>query len=104
MHAANTAVQYPPFDVSHVSLTPSSTLCPSFELSLVNNDGSPLNHEIFSFTGNALTIDTQNTDYSGIYKIKMIAQHSHTYSQTGELTFIVVLVYYCETSTVSNPG
>ena len=66
----------------------------------------PLTESFFAFDEdtNVFSIDTKDTGLSGLYKKKVIARFEHTYPQVTEFEFDVALIFYCEFSTVSNPG
>ena len=106
VYEANSVGQFT-LNPSNVELTPdNSDLCPAIQLDVVYDDVKSIDSSIFTFdqATNVFSIDTKNTDYSDTYQWKVIAQFEETYTQTSEFQFIVVLIFYCEFSTVVNPG
>lgn len=90
-----------------LSSSPTSSLCPSIELSIVNSDDSPLDGVVFTFNQmtHEFTIDSQDINDAGSYNMKVVASFSGgTYIQTEELEFTSILVDYCDSVVLTNPG
>ena len=78
-------------------MTPASTLCPEIKLKVENDDGSPLESDIFQFNEvtNTFTISTQDSSDSGNYDLKVMAFfESERYPQMDEYLFSVQLLNF----------
>ena len=90
---------------TNVVLSPDySGVCPDIKLDVVYDDVKPIANDIFVFDSNEFSINTSDTNYTGVYRLKVIATFKHTYIQIAEFPFKVVLIFYCENSNVTNPG
>ena len=82
VYEANSVEEYT-FVPSNVKLIPdNSDLCPGIKLDVVYDDVKSIDSSVFTYNSetNVFSIDTKNTDYSGIYQWKLIAQFEDTYT------------------------
>ena len=84
-------------DPNKVIMTPASTLCPEIKLKVENDDGSPLESDIFQFNQvtNTFTISTQDSSDSDNYDLKVMAFfENERYPQMDEFLFSVQLLNF----------
>ena len=63
-------------------VSPTSTLCPDFELTIMNEDDSELDGDVFLHDpiSQELIIDTKDVSYADTYDLKLVASFTEQYS------------------------
>ena len=78
--------------------------CPAIELAILNSDGFALDSSVFTFTSGppAFAIETSDTAKVNTYVLKVTAVYTGvSYTNTGELLFIVNVVDSCSVATLT---
>ena len=86
-------------DTTKISLTTGATVCPNYQITIINDDGSELNSNVFTFdqTSSEFRIDTRDVSLSGTYQLKIVVCFdSSLYRQTSESGFTAILTDYSE--------
>ena len=61
-------------DTTKIHLTTGATVCPNYQITIINDDGSELNSNVFTFdqTSSEFRIDTRDVSLSGTYQLKIV--------------------------------
>ena len=90
-----------------INFSPQSTHCPAIVLDVVNLDGTQIQSEKFRYDAqtNHFWISSKDKADMGQYQFKIQAGfEGDKYTQISELVFNVLLIDYCASAVVKNPG
>ena len=77
-------------DLSAITSTETSGNCPPFEVSILNSDGSSLDADIFAYSSETLTIESDELSSIDMHELKITAKYEGAqYTKVAELSFTV---------------